>query len=238
MTARILIVGPDTRDSYLKPYKDAVRLAGGDPVRDWPTPEMIKSEKFLKVFLRLYGGVLLPGGTDIQPKLYGQEPLPKLGPTDRELDEGQLAIARMLIKHSIPTLAICRGLQVAAVAAGAALYQDLSSERPGVNHLISEPKDALAHGVDLVLDSRLAGLCGLPSFQVNSRHHQAVREGRTAGQVGPFRIAARAPDGVVEGMELPEHPFFVAVQWHPEDLVASHPPSRRLFEVFVAACRA
>jgi putative glutamine amidotransferase len=161
VTARILIVGPDTRDSYLKPYKDAVRLAGGDPVRDWPTPEMIKSEKFLKVFLRLYGGVLLPGGTDIQPKLYGQEPLSKLRPTDRELDEGQLAIARMLIKHSIPTLAICRGLQVAAVAAGAALYQDLSSERTsGVNHLISEPKDALAHGVELVLDSRLAGLCG------------------------------------------------------------------------------
>ncbi len=238
MNPRILIAGPESKLLYLAPYFDAVRLTGGEPELGWPKPEARDDKDALRHFLKRYNGILLPGGNDIDPEFYGEKPHPKLGPLDRELDLGHLALARAALEFEWPILAICRGMQVAAVAVDVALYQDLPSQFPsGVEHNIREPKDALAHDVEALDGSRLAGLCKANSFPVNSRHHQAVREGPVPDRVGPFQVAAWAPDGVIEGMEHPGHPFFVAVQWHPENLVPTQASSRGLFEGFLKACQ-
>ena len=244
MKPSILIVGPTNRSGYFGPYLDAVRGAGGDPVLDLPGAAASADGDALRTFLDGYRGVLFPGGVDVEPRRYGEEPHPALGPTDPELDEGQFAVARFVLAGNLPALAICRGLQVLGVAAGGALYQDLPSQRrSALRHSIPDPKDFLAHRVFATEGSRLEALSGALDFEVNSRHHQAVRgDAEYPGRVGALAVTARARDGLIEGLELPSHPFLVAVQWHPENLAASavdaaaH-PARSLFRGFVEACR-
>jgi len=238
MNPKILIADRATNGAKGQPYTNAVRGAGGEVEMALPSAEKAQDENALREFLRPFQGVLLPGGTDIDPARYGEIPHEKTKPPDRGLDESQLAIARFVLQQEIPTLAICRGLQILAVAVGFGLYQDLPSQRPSnVNHLMggAENKNKMAHEVVLDENSRLARLSGKARFQVNSRHHQAVRERDAAGWAGPFKIIARAPDGVVEGMEHPAQPFLVAVQWHPENLAADHEPSQGLFRGFIEA---
>ena len=238
MNPRILVLGPERLDDYLRPYCEALHQVGAEPVRAWFASETPSDVAGLQRFVESYHGLVLPGGPDVEPWRYGEKPHRRLGRTDPELDEGHLAMAGFALRSSLPTLAICRGIQVIAVAARAALYQDLPSQRPSaVAHRAPKPRDALAHEVEVERDSRLAALCGSRRFPVNSRHHQAAREGETAGWVGSLRVVARAPDGVVEGLEDPDHPFLVAVQWHPENLVEARPEARDLFSGFVAACR-
>ena len=130
MNPRILIAGPEAKLLYLAPYFEAVRLTGGEPELGWPKPDSRDDTAALKHFLRRYNGILLPGGNDIDPEFYGEKPHPKLGPLDRELDLGHLALARAALEFEWPMLAICRGMQVSAVAVGAALYQDLPDQFP------------------------------------------------------------------------------------------------------------
>jgi putative glutamine amidotransferase len=170
---------------------------------------------------------------------YGALPSPKLGPLDPDLDEAQLALARVALADETPVFGICRGLQILAVAAGGELYQDLPTERPesGVRHDVKEPKDFLAHSVIFVESSRLGELSLRPRFKVNSRHHQAAKPDLDdPDRVGPFHVVARAPDGLIEGLEIPGRRFCIGVQWHPENLVASQRAnperSRMLFAAF------
>ncbi len=245
MTApRILVLGHASNAAYYQPYLDAVRGAGGDPALDLPSAAARADEGALGAFLASYRGVLFPGGADVEPARYGESPHPKLGLTDRELDEGQFAAARFVLAGALPALAICRGLQVIGVAAGGALYQDLPSQRrPLLRHSVPDPKDFLAHRVFAVRGSRLAAISGAPDFMVNSRHHQAVRgDTEYPGRIGPLAVTARVTDGLIEGLEFPSHPFLVAVQWHPENLVVSNDaaaahPARALFGGFIEACR-
>jgi putative glutamine amidotransferase len=240
MRPRILLAGPDRQNDRLRAYREALELAGATPVRDWPRMEVIGDHEGLRAFLHSFDGLLLPGGADVEPEHYG-EVRHGCEATDAELDRVQLALARLILGDGFPTLAICRGIQVLGVAAGGGLYQDLPSQHPSaVNHRVKEPKDALAHAVELDPASRLAAVSGSTNLAVNSRHHQAVRDGTGENErewVGPLRIVARAPDGVVEGLEHPRHSFVVAVQWHPENLVGSGTEALRLFEEFVEACR-
>lgn len=239
MKPRILIPGPPGKADYFGPYLEAVRGADGDPVVDWPGAECRGEEAALRSFLGRYRGVLFPGGADVDPGRYGEAAHEKTGAIDPELDEGQFAVMKLALSGELPALAVCRGLQVLAVAAGGALYQDIPSQRPSdVRHGVSFPKDFRAHTVRLRDGSALARLSGALEFEVNSRHHQAARDGGDAERIGPLEIVARAPDGLIEGLEYPSLPFLVAVQWHPENLAGGHAPSRRLFEGFVAACDA
>ncbi len=256
MSPRVLILAPKSRVHYHQPYADAVRAAGGEPALDWPEAGRFAGEPEIRDFLRPYGGILIPGGADIDPARYGETPSPKIGRIDPELDEVQLSVAAYVLERDVPTLAICRGIQVMTVAAGGKLIQDIASQCPsGVEHVVPEPKDRIAHKVAVRAGSRLAELSGGETdFEVNSRHHQAAREGLGAqgpenvcpaavedgwvGRMSPFEIVARAPDGIVEGMEHPGAAFLVAVQWHPENLAPDgHGPSIRLFEGFVRSCR-
>lgn len=178
-------------------------------------------------------GLVLGGGGDVDPARYGKTPRPDARlELDSDRDATDFALFDAARRAHTPTLAICRGLQVANVALGGTLVQDLPTERPSAHSHESEPGETtrLSHPVRLSPGTRLARIAGREEISVNSRHHQAIAD------VAPgLVVSAVAPDGTVEAVESRE-PWLVAVQWHPENL-ADDPPSRRLFEEFAASVR-
>ncbi len=180
-------------------------------------------------------GLLLSGGADIDPSFYGEERLPVCEATEPERDRLELALTRQAIQRGTPIFGICRGMQTLNVACGGSLYQDLPTQAPNSQRHTwgdaDHTRDYRAHSIELAPGSRLARLVGAREHEVNSLHHQAVK------RIGDgVTITAWAPDGVAEGMELRDHPFALAVQFHPEELAPTDPASRALFAAFVEAC--
>lgn len=205
-------------------YVRAVENAGGAPVMLG-----FQSDSAAEVLRRL-DGLLLSGGGDIEPHHYGEEPHPGLS-LEPERDAYELELARLAHQEGIPVLGICRGCQVMAVTAGEGLYQDIPSQIPSeINHAQEAARAQTTHGVRILPGTRLGRLIGQDEIDVNSFHHQSVRQ-VPAGQ----RLSALAPDGVIEGFEDPSHPFWLAVQWHPEDLAPRSAAARVLFEALVEA---
>jgi putative glutamine amidotransferase len=159
--------------------------------------------------LQVVTGLVLSGGEDVDPAMYGAGPHPQLGRIDQQRDVVEASLARAALTLRIPVFAICRGMQILNVALGGSLYQDLPSECPGpIAH------DAGEHEVTIERLSLLSRAVNRQSLRANSRHHQALRDIAPA-----LTVTARAPDGVVEGVELrqPEGQWLIGVQWHPED---------------------
>lgn len=179
-------------------------------------------------------GVVLSGGVDVDPALYGQAPHPKLGRVNRRRDDFELALTREALRRDVPILAICRGHQVLNVATGGTLVQDVPSLIEGaVKHDGQGPRWRHAHRVEVTAPSRLRDILGQDALAVNSIHHQAV------GRVGEdLVVSARCPeDGVVEGLEMPGRRFVVSVQWHPESFWNRPDTFQRLFDAHTEACR-
>ena len=152
---------------------------------------------------------------------------------DDALDRVELLLARWALADGKPLLGICRGQQALAVATGGALYQDIATQLGGaLPHQHADARTTLVHSIRVEPTSRLAAIFGATELGVNSIHHQAV-----ARLADGRRPVAWAPDDVLEGVEQPDQPFALAVQFHPEELVPMHAPSARLFAAFVAACR-
>jgi putative glutamine amidotransferase len=236
MKPRIAItVGPDEvgQGNTRRTYRDAVAAAGGDPV-------LVGNIRrgFVAKTLAGYDGLLLPGGADLDPATYGGRPHPLVSVAHPDLDALELEAARFAKRSGLPTLAICRGMQVVNVALGGTLYEDVQDQYEAQNSLTLRHRQTpdfsrkdKTHEVDVKLGSMLAKIAGSAAIATNSLHHQAVR--RIPYDLEPV---ARARDGIVEALELRgEHPFFVAVQWHPEELVDTDEPSRKLFARFVDA---
>lgn len=210
-----------------KAYVDAVETAGGAAVLLGGTAESAHS-----VLPRLHG-VVLTGGGDIEPRHFGEAPHEALGPLEPERDVYELEVARLAHAQGVPLLGICRGCQVMAVSAGAGLYQDIPSQAPSdIRHFQTEARAAMTHSVQILPGTRLREIIGQESIDVNSFHHQSART-VPSGQVQ----SAQAQDGIVEGFEDPSHPFWVAVQWHPEDLYLHSDAARSLFSALVLAAR-
>ena len=213
-------------------YVQAVELGGGAPVIIPPHLE----EAELRAIFEHLDGLLLSGGGDVLPALFDEKDSGLLWSVDERRDHTELALARWALAEELPLLAICRGVQVLNVASGGTLIQDISTLIPdALTHstVAGRPKSSVAHMVEVAAGSYLAALVGAGQLGVNSAHHQAVKD-VGAGLV----ITARAPDGVIEGLELPSHPFCIGVQWHPEAMVENHPVMRRLFEGLAKAARA
>jgi len=212
-------------------YVRAVELGRGAPVI---VPPHLEEVELRSIFGHL-DGLVLSGGGDIQPAAFGEEDSGLLWSVDERRDRSELALAQWALAEGLPLLAICRGVQVLNVAAGGTLIQDIPTQVPGAlthSTVAGRPIAVVAHTVDVAPGSRLAALFAAGDLGVNSAHHQAVKT------VGPgLAVTARAPDGVIEGLERPDHPFCVGVQWHPEVMVESHPEMRRLFEALVEAAR-
>jgi putative glutamine amidotransferase len=211
-------------------YLESVRRAGGEPV------EVADTEEAPDAIVARVRGVMLTGGGDVDPGLYGETPHATYEPAEAGRDAFEIALAKAALTADVPLLAICRGMQVLNVAMGGTLIQDIPSEIAGaLNHSIREPRFHIAHEVWVSRDSRLWSIMtdklDGESLQVNSRHHQAVK------RVAPgFEVNATAPDGVIEGMERSASRFCLAVQWHPENFWRTG-EFRPLFASFLAAAR-
>ena len=174
------------------------------------------------VALRSTGGLVLSGGEDVDPAMYGAPPHPRLGPVDRQRDEVEATLVRTALDLGIPILAICRGMQILNVALGGTLHQDLPSECPGPLAHDAEPHDVAIDPLSL-----LCRTVKSRTLNTNSRHHQALKDVAPA-----LTVVARARDDVVEAVELrePAGQWLIGVQWHPEDR-----PEVGLFRAFAEA---
>ncbi|MCM3878885.1 MAG: gamma-glutamyl-gamma-aminobutyrate hydrolase family protein [Vicinamibacterales bacterium] len=211
----------------LPDYVESIRRAGGEPC---------VLELSGEPALGTLDGVLLSGGGDIAPSYYHEAVHPKTNPPDAQRDRFELALARLALEADLPMLGVCRGLQVVNVAAGGTLIQDIPSEvNSGLHHEVNSPLYAIAHEVWVTRGSALSAmmqeqLADNDVLQVNSRHHQAIK------QTAPgFDVSATAPDGVIEAVERPGARFCMAVQWHPENFWRTG-EFRALFEAFVLSC--
>jgi putative glutamine amidotransferase len=199
-------------DEKLPPYREALRAVGIEPVLITPSTSPIEP----------LDALVVSGGTDIDPSWYGQEPHSQCEPPDIERDRLECSLVEDALARDIPLLCICRGMQVLNVALGGTLVQHMDGHvQRGV---------ADAHEIDVIEGTKLASILGAGRHPVNSRHHQAI------GAPGKgLIVSARSTDGWIEGLELPGKPFAIAVQWHPEDLIATHAESKALFHAFAAA---
>jgi putative glutamine amidotransferase len=179
-------------------------------------------------------GLLLSGGVDVDPALYGRPRHPKLGRVDRARDDFELALTRHALRRDLPVLAICRGQQVLNVAAGGTLVQDIPSELAGaLRHEAAGRRTRRSHAVEVAAGSTLASILGKGPLRVNSFHHQAI------DRLGDgLTVTGRSEDGVIEAVEMRERAFVVAVQWHPESFWNEADSFQPLFDAHAAACRA
>jgi putative glutamine amidotransferase len=214
------------------PYSRWVREAGGLPFA-LPSVPVEAAVASAEAYLADLDGLLLSGGDDVDPARYGQDRLPACEGVDDQRDAFEIALARGARRTGLPVLAICRGIQVANVAFGGTLVQDLPTQvGTKVLHRGTNDEPAPHHDVSIEPGTRLRDIAGAATLAVNTFHHQApdrLGEG--------LRATARSADGVVEGLEDPGHPFFVGVQWHPER-TPGDPFQRSLFRAFLAAAQA
>lgn len=211
-------------------YTDAARVAG---LRPYILPVLAPEDA--GDMLDGMAGLILTGGEDVDPALYGAVPHAALGEVHAGRDDFELALVRAARARRLPTLAICRGVQIANVALGGTLVQDLPSDRPSaLAHDGRWGRSDRVHALHLVAGSRLARAIGATVAVTNSLHHQAVE------RVADGLVAvAHAPDGVVEAVEWAGDDWWMAgVQWHPEELTTTAEEwDRALFAAFAAAVR-
>jgi putative glutamine amidotransferase len=207
-------------------YVDAVQLAGGVPVL---LPPM---EADPKPILAALDGLILAGGGDIDPIRYGGDHHPTVYLVDEERDTFELKLAQAVLQSNLPTLGICRGMQVLSVASGASLVPhvpDIYGE--AIAHRLEHPRRPIEHPAQITPGTRLASILQETNITVMSWHHQAIQyppEG--------WKPVAYAADGLIEALEHHQHPWLIAVQWHPE-LSPHDPVHQRLFQAFVNAAR-
>lgn len=211
-----------------KDYSDAVEKAGGIPLLLPPS----SGQETVAEYLRICKGFLFSGGGDINPLLYGCEPMPKLEAVHTSLDEAQLLLIREVLRVGKPLLAVCRGAQLLNVALGGTLYQD-ESERtlPSLLHSQQAPRADKFHRIVLEADSIPGKLFGR-ELNVNSFHHQSIRD---LGE--GLRIVATASDGVTEAVERQSGTFVLGVQWHPEMMLTGSDEMLPLFSAFINAAK-
>jgi putative glutamine amidotransferase len=211
----------------MQAYVNAVIQAGGVPVL---IPSLIAEDGWDAVYSRL-DGILFSGGGDIALEHSPGEPHPRIDGVDLLRDSVELKLARAAASDGKPFLGICRGCQVLNVALGGTLYTHIPDQLPNaLDHSYpGNMRTILVHEIKLEEGTHTAEIHGEPILKVNSLHHQGLKNIASS-----LRVAGIAPDGLVEAIELPDHPFGLAVQWHPEWLT-DQASTRNLFRKFIEA---
>ncbi len=216
------------RDFVRSTYLHAIQRAGGVPV-------MLANINESAETLKSCHGLLLTGGGDFDPARYGASDAgTKWDGVSPDRDSTELLLTETAYALSLPIFGICRGIQALAVAGEGSLIQDIPSRYPSseLHHYQDEARSQVTHPVRVEESSHLGTILGTQEVWVNSFHHQAVNTVPDG-----WVVTAHAEDGLIEGMERPDYPFAIGVQWHPEDLVDSRPEALQLFISFVQAAR-
>jgi putative glutamine amidotransferase len=211
-------------------YISAVREAGGIPVILPYSPDTKVIEKLAE---RIDGLLITGGNFDINPVLYGEDPIDEIGELNNKRTTFEMEIARIALRTDMSVLGICGGEQLLNVAGGGSLYQDIETQVKGASsHQQKIPKSETHHSVIIEPDTKLHSILECETIEVNSTHHQSIKE------VGKgFVPNAKAHDGIVEGIESDSHRFILGVQWHPESLYQKEKRFKSLFEAFVKSCK-
>ena len=213
-------------------YVEGVAGAGGVPVVLPPTGDETAAE----AVIRSLDGLLLSGGSDLDPGYYGEEPVPELGVTLPERDAFEMTLVGLALRRGMPVFGICRGMQVLNVALGGTLYQDLPSqwERDVLKHRQDTPKWQPTHEVRVEDGSYVAGVMDREVVKVNSYHHQGVKD-----LARGLLATGRSSDGVVEAVEAVDvsERWLLGVQWHAEAMRGAGPQQESLFEAHVLAAK-
>ncbi|GGE33347.1 gamma-glutamyl hydrolase [Pullulanibacillus camelliae] len=210
-------------------YVTAVYAAGGLPILLPYTSEA----SMVQCMLTCANGILLSGGSDIDPYLYREEPAPTLETINPERDAFEVTLIQAALDQGIPILAVCRGNLMLNVAAGGTLYQDIYSENEAsIQHYQAAPRDHVSHSVQVKSHTRLHRITGTDIIRVNSYHHQAIKT------LAPgFQSSARSSDSIIEAIEDPHQSFVVGVQWHPGSLIQKQSHALNLFKAFITAAK-
>lgn len=209
-------------------YAEAIARAGAQPAVGPFVKDAVEAERWAA----LADGLLLSGGEDVSPEMYGEENL-YCGAVSAERDLSEKLLLEAFMRLKKPVLGICRGVQLMNAALGGTLYQDIALQVP---HTLTHPRSDLpadcVHKNRIGKDSLLYSIFGCREISVNSRHHQAVKNPAPG-----MRICCRSEDGVTEGIEkdTAEYPFLLGIQWHPESMAERYPEMQRVFDTFVSA---
>jgi putative glutamine amidotransferase len=209
-----------------RPYITALEVVGAAPVI---LPLALGIGTLRSLYDRL-DGLFMAGGGDLNPACYGKGTYTKTEGIDSLRDEAELILTRWALEDGMPLLGVCRGVQTMNVAMGGTLIQDVTDQWPNAmrhQYFPEKPRHYVAHDIAVLPDTHLSAILG-HSARVNSFHHQAIEKVGTG-----FRVAAYAPDGVVEAIERQNGSFAVGVQWHPESLIDTDSSMYALFEAFV-----
>ena len=234
---RILIPLPSSNDpdhkkfAVRQSYVSAITEAGGEPLCI-----VRPNEDELSNLLTFVDGILLVGGCDIDPKQYHEENGGQSKEIDEKRDRVELSLGKHARAQNLPLLGICRGMQIINVAFGGSLYQDIATAMPSavVHYFYKDengnfiPRDHRAHRATITERTLLYATINTAAIEVNSLHHQGVHQLGTE-----LLVSAHAPDGLVEAIELKDHPFLLGIEWHPEEL--KDEPSQKIFAAFIKA---
>jgi len=211
-------------------YTEGVSRAGGIPV----VIPFLESEEDVKAMASRLDGLLLSGGFDMDPQMFGEQPIPGMGEVTPERDWLESILFKEMHAAGKPIFGICRGMQIMNIMMGGNVYQDLPSQKEGelLQHSQRAPRWYGAHTVTVTEGTLLHAVFGTTRIRTNSFHHQAVRDVPDS-----LLVSAVADDGVIEAIEAKEGPFLVGVQWHPENMWRREPRVLKLFEAFVDAAK-
>lgn len=215
---------------WMRPgYLDVLYACGAIPLVLPFDSDKVDVEQMLSIC----DGLLLTGGADVSPSLYGEEPIPECGETQPIRDQLEYRLMDQALEADMPVLGICRGSQILNVFLGGSLYQDISKQLEGsFNHAMCPPYEVPCHKVTLEEGEPLQVLLGIDEIPVNSIHHQAIK------RIAPtLERLAYSKDGVTEGVWMPGKRFVWGVQWHPEWIWRIDKRQRRIVERFVEECK-
>lgn len=211
-------------------YVRSVHMAGGTPI----LIPLIDDKNAGYEYIKLIDGLILSGGEDVSPIVYGENPIEQVNLICDERDKFEINLFLEALKNNLPILGICRGIQIMNVALGGTLYQDIHAQRKDtLGHYAKDtPVHNLYHQIHIKNKSKIYDIFRQNEIRVNSYHHQAIKE------IGDELIeTAWASDGIIEAVEHIHKKFVVGVQWHPEDLTVHHPIFLDLFKALIEACK-
>ncbi len=223
----------DSNNTYEKVNKanlNAIAYNGGIPIM----LPITDNEEIIDRYVEMVDGIFFTGGNDINPLIFGEEPIRELGEIEFDRDEFEIKLYKKAAAANMPILGICRGMQLINVAAGGTLYQDIYTQRSGTNN--HSPSLNFGgyehHSISIRDNTKLFEILNTNEIKTNSYHHQAVKDIAEG-----FVATAFAKDGIVEGIESTNFNFVVGVQWHPEVMYEKYPVYSSLFKELIEAAK-